>query len=125
MKRFRDTIWTGILSVLLALVFVQAQAAGCCKIGAWFHGAPDSRISASHASAAMPSGNAPARESGLGHGCCPNAPVAEAAEDLRSLSDPESPGAPADPLSESACCLRGADLNASGIASSAEVPSPS
>jgi hypothetical protein len=97
MIRYRKQPWFTFLSVMLLVVFVQAQASGCCTLGSRFH------VSAS----ALEKSPAP---EGMEHACC----AKRAAEDAAAPSAAEGHQAKS---ADHPCCLQGADLNLSGLAS--------
>jgi hypothetical protein len=106
MFRYRDKTWFQFLSGLILAVFLQAEAAGCCKIGFWFQGAAKPAT----ASESMTAASAGAMD----HACCPKPATDEA--DVSMDGSPFSSRFSSS-SAEGACCLQGAEVNAAEIVS--------
>ncbi|MEO6096555.1 MAG: hypothetical protein ABIW76_12945 [Fibrobacteria bacterium] len=104
---YRNRPWFQFLSALVLAVFLQAQAAGCCKIGAWFHATPKPH-STSGTAAAVSTVSA----NDNGHSCCPK----PSAEDGFGIADASGSRVFAGSM-ERTCCLQDADLNAAELVS--------
>lgn len=127
MFHYRKQPWFTALSVLLLAVYVQAQVAGCCKLGSWFQSAASAIVSVStgaESPASDPTANpkvtaATPAKSGMtaDHSCCPKQ------TDAAEQTAPWAPDAAATTAShdcatsDNGCCLQGSDLNASGLVS--------
>jgi hypothetical protein len=111
MLRYRHKTWFRFLSGLILAVFLQAEAAGCCKIGSWFPLFPlfqeAAKSAASESMAAASAGT-------MDHSCCPKPATGEAdvSMDGSAFSSRFSSFS-----AERACCLQGAELNAVEIVS--------
>jgi hypothetical protein len=106
MLRYRDKTWFWFLSGLILAVFLQAEAAGCCKMGIWFQGTAKPAA----ASESMTAASAGAMD----HACCPKPATGEA--DVSMDGSPFSSRFSSS-SAEGACCLQGAEVNAVEIVS--------
>jgi hypothetical protein len=108
MTRYRGNTWFSLMSVLLLAVFVQAQAAGCCKLGFRFQRPVDAAVASSAEAASLPQSNP------MDHACCPKK---AAADEAQADGAPLPFAAHSVQSGEHACCLAGAELNVASLAS--------